>query len=139
MSKNKIFPIIGMHCASCAKLIERKLAKTPGVTEASVNYASETASINYDPETVKEGDLAKAVEDAGYKAIILDKGKTESELKEKEKVKELSELKTKVFVSGLLSILIFLGSMKMLFTFVPHFLSNPVLLLLLPQSIGREE
>ena len=39
------FPIIGMHCASCAKLIERKLNKTPGVISSSVNYANEIASI----------------------------------------------------------------------------------------------
>ena len=37
-SKERLaFPIIGMHCASCAKLIEKKLQKVPGVISASVN------------------------------------------------------------------------------------------------------
>ncbi|KKT81055.1 MAG: Copper-exporting ATPase [Candidatus Azambacteria bacterium GW2011_GWA1_44_9] len=41
----KSFPIIGMHCASCARLIEKKLNKTPGVIDAQVNYGSEQATI----------------------------------------------------------------------------------------------
>jgi len=55
-TNNKTFPIVGMHCASCAKLIERKLARTPGVTEAQVNYGSETAMINCD-DSVSDKDL----------------------------------------------------------------------------------
>ena len=39
------FPIIGMHCASCAKLIERQLKNMPGVLACAVNYGSEQASV----------------------------------------------------------------------------------------------
>ena len=60
---NISIPIIGMHCASCAKLIERKLNKTPGVISSSVNYANEIASIKVE-NYVKDRDLSKAVENA---------------------------------------------------------------------------
>ena len=45
----KNFPIIGMHCVSCARLIERKLSSTPGVLFAAVNYGGEQASVECDP------------------------------------------------------------------------------------------
>jgi Cu+-exporting ATPase len=59
-------PIAGMTCASCVNRIERFLRKTDGVETASVNLATETASIRYLPERVGRTELAAAVEAAGY-------------------------------------------------------------------------
>ncbi len=58
--------IEGMTCASCVRRVERALSKIPGVTEASVNYATERASVSH--EGVEIGVLTKAVADAGYLA-----------------------------------------------------------------------
>src|SRR6476469_8230198 len=69
-------PITGMTCASCANRIERKLNKLEGV-DASVNYATETATVAYDPAAVAPGDLLEAVEAAGYKAAIPGSGEVE--------------------------------------------------------------
>ena len=57
------FPIVGMHCASCARLIEKKLKKTPGVIDAAVNYASEQASVECDPAIATFTILSQAVND----------------------------------------------------------------------------
>jgi len=59
----------GMTCASCASRIERKLNKLEGV-EASVNYATEQASVSYDSKRVKLEQLIAAVEGTGYKAVL---------------------------------------------------------------------
>jgi Cu+-exporting ATPase len=59
-------PIEGMSCASCVNRIERFLRKTPGVAEASVNLATETATIRYLPEIAGLDELARAIEAAGY-------------------------------------------------------------------------
>lgn len=59
--------ISGMHCSSCAGLIERQLKKVSGVTIANVNFAAEKATVTYDSTLVKIDDLVKAVEKAGYK------------------------------------------------------------------------
>jgi len=67
--KKIIIPIKGMHCASCAATVEKSLKKVSGVKSANVNFASERASIEYDPEKADESRLERAVEDAGYKAI----------------------------------------------------------------------
>jgi len=59
-------PISGMTCAACARAIERKLGKTPGVERASVNFATSTATVEYDRTRVKVGDFIGAIEDLGY-------------------------------------------------------------------------
>jgi len=63
-------PIEGMTCASCANRIEKRLTKQPGVTSASVNFATKVATVKYDPAATKPETLAKAVDDIGYKAVV---------------------------------------------------------------------
>jgi Cu+-exporting ATPase len=59
-------PVEGMSCASCVNRIERFLRKTPGVAEASVNLATEVATIRYLPEIAGMDELVRAIEAAGY-------------------------------------------------------------------------
>lgn len=104
-SKKQTFPIIGMHCASCAKLIEKSVSKVPGVISCSVNYGSESAVVDTE-ENVSEHQISKAIENAGYKAILSGSKTT----KEEEKNKEFKELKKKVIISSILSSIVFIGS-----------------------------
>ena len=64
----------GMTCAACANRIERKLNKLDGV-EASVNYATEHATVRFDPARVTVPDLVGAVEAAGYQAALASEGR----------------------------------------------------------------
>ena len=59
----------GMTCASCAARIERKLNKLDGV-EATVNYATEAATVSFDPRAVSVDDLIATVESIGYHAAL---------------------------------------------------------------------
>jgi Cu+-exporting ATPase len=59
-------PIAGMTCASCVNRIERFLKRTDGVEAASVNLATEIATIRYLPDLTGRAELARAVEAAGY-------------------------------------------------------------------------
>ncbi|MGY2082085.1 heavy metal translocating P-type ATPase [Modestobacter sp. SYSU DS0657] len=61
--------ITGMTCASCANRIERKLNKLDGV-QASVNYATEAATVRYDPARVDTDRLLETVSAAGYSAAL---------------------------------------------------------------------
>ena len=72
MSATIELPITGMTCASCANRIERKLNKLDGVS-ASVNYATEKATVDYDPAAVEPSALVGAVEAAGYHAVAADR------------------------------------------------------------------
>jgi Cu+-exporting ATPase len=62
--------IDGMTCASCATRVEKKLAKVDGVEGSSVNYATEEATVVYDPGQVRIDDLVQAVSAAGYSAHV---------------------------------------------------------------------
>ncbi len=121
----KSLPIVGMHCASCAKLIEKKLNKTSGVISSNVNYASEIATVEVENH-VRDDDLAKAVKDVGYRI---------GTNIEEEKKKELQNLKVKVIISSILSFFVFIGSFPEWFFFIPGFFSNPFLLFLLSAPV----
>ena len=62
--------VTGMTCASCQAVTERILSKVPGVTHATVNLATETASVAYDPAVVGPNELIAAITGAGYGASI---------------------------------------------------------------------
>lgn len=64
--QKKTLPISGMHCASCVSAVEKSLTKLEGVKEASVNLATESATVSYNGDKVSDDDLRQAVEDAGY-------------------------------------------------------------------------
>jgi P-type Cu+ transporter len=68
--ENITLPITGMTCANCAMTIERTLKKkVPGVVNASVNFASERAFVEYSPDTVSTDQIIAAIEKAGYGAV----------------------------------------------------------------------
>jgi copper chaperone CopZ len=56
----------GMTCGNCARSVERTLSSTPGVTKATVDLATSSASVEYDSDLVKPEVLANAVRDLGY-------------------------------------------------------------------------
>jgi len=64
--KKATIPVTGMTCATCAITIEKGLADTPGVEQASVNFASEKASIEYDPDKVDLAKLKDTISGLGY-------------------------------------------------------------------------
>ena len=110
MTQNKkIFSIKGMHCASCVAILEDSLKKVNGVVTATVNLATEKATVIYDSEKVTDQHLMGAVANVGYKALISDEVRHEDDEK-KEKQKELRDLKVKVVISLFLGGLILWGS-----------------------------
>jgi Cu+-exporting ATPase len=68
MTKKTTLKIIGMDCASCAAVIEHGLKKEKGVNSANVNFATEKAYLDFDPDKTSVDKLKKEVEDLGYKA-----------------------------------------------------------------------
>ena len=56
----------GMHCASCSAAVERALGNLEGVSEASVNLATEKATVKYDPLKLRVRDISNAIKEAGY-------------------------------------------------------------------------
>lgn len=73
----------GMHCASCAQLIERSLNKVPGVKKASVNFSAEKALVYFDEGQQNLPAALEAVAKAGYKAEVVDASDREYETRKR--------------------------------------------------------
>ena len=100
-SKRIRLSLTGMHCASCAGLIERSLKKVNGVKEANVNFAAEKASVVFDENKSSIDDLVKTVEKAGYKANY--NTQEDPELERKKRHREIKTLFNKFLGSFILS------------------------------------
>lgn len=109
--------ITGMHCASCAKLIEKKLQKVSGVKEANVNFAAEKARILFNGPESKADDLIKAVISAGYKASLA--SDTNPEEERKKKIKEIKDYRNKFLISLGLSLPMLYFMLLDFFNFLP--------------------
>ncbi|GAB3016998.1 heavy metal translocating P-type ATPase [Spirosoma pulveris] len=66
----KTYPVLEMSCAACAVSVESILQHTPGVRAAGVNYATQTAWVQFNPATVTPTELQTAVREMGYDIII---------------------------------------------------------------------
>src|SRR3954469_14470999 len=99
-------PISGMTCASCANRIERKLNKLDGV-EASVNYATEKATVSYDADAAEPGLLVDTVTAAGYQAVL---PTSEPEAAERDE-DPTADLRRRLIVASALSLPLLLMSM----------------------------
>src|ERR1051326_768418 len=65
-------PIKGMHCASCASVIQRMLKKSPGVAFCDVNFGTETAALEFDPKETSLNNLSEKIRPLGYDFILPD-------------------------------------------------------------------
>lgn len=92
---NNKYPVTGMHCASCASVITKKIKKIPGVTDVRVNYATETIEINSDKELSHEV-LNRDISHLGYEIKTMNnKAASSQDLK----TQYLQELRQQVIVS----------------------------------------
>jgi len=71
------FQIEGMHCASCARLIEKKVSKVPGVKNVTVNFAAAKGTAMPSDMTLMPEHVLSAVHEAGYKAALITKDHAE--------------------------------------------------------------
>ncbi|MGQ9571661.1 MAG: heavy metal translocating P-type ATPase, partial [Dehalococcoidia bacterium] len=98
--------IEGMTCASCVRRVERALASVPGVLSASVNLATERATVELAPGRVAIADLRRAVEDAGYRLRELaeEVPAAEAEARQREQRALLAKLLFAAVVGALLMV-----------------------------------
>ncbi len=110
-TKQSTLQITGMTCAACANRIEKGLNKLPGVVRANVNFALESASVEYSPSEVSEADMIRKVEQLGYKAALKEEQK---EGTADHRQQEINRQKQKFLSSAILSF-------PLLWSMVGHF------------------
>lgn len=102
--------LIGMYCAACAAKIEKVVSRMPGVSVANVNFAMETARVEYNPAEVSLGDIQQRVEKLGYQAV----SKRETLDQEGHRKEAITKQKRKLLISAILSL-------PLLWAMVSHF------------------
>lgn len=107
----------GMHCSSCAGLIERSLKKVPGVKEANVNFAAEKASVVLDEAQSPKEALVKAVEKTGYGATFVTDKDDANETKKRQS--HIRSLFNKFMFSFVLSLPMLYFMMMDFFKWIP--------------------
>ena len=109
------FPVAGMTCAACVGRVERALNKVGGVLSASVNLATERASVTYLPAATSVGALQEAVREAGYdvpeEANASNAAQSRLEAERGRKAAELATLRRDLLISAAFSIPLFLLAM----------------------------
>ncbi len=105
-------PLTGMSCANCAANIERTLnKKVTGVVRASVNFASERASVDYLADLTTIEEIVEAIEKAGYGAIAPQEGQTGEDAEQNARRAEILDQTRKFMVGVIFALPLFLLSM----------------------------
>ena len=102
-AKAVTIPIGGMTCAACSARIEKTLGKMPGVLTASVNLATEKATVNYEPSAVRLSEIKQAIARIGYTPLAADSS-TQVDEHRLAKEREIRILKTKLAVSAVFAL-----------------------------------
>jgi Cu2+-exporting ATPase/Cu+-exporting ATPase len=92
----RIVPIKGMHCASCATVITKKIAAVAHVHSVSVNYGTETAQIDFDETKVSLEDINQNLEKLGYSLVAPSDHGNAQHNQRFMKDRELADLKHKI-------------------------------------------
>lgn len=111
MANKKItLKITGMHCASCVDTIESALKPTEGIIQATVNFATEKATIEFDSQKITEEDIVKIIDGTGYPVAA----ETQAEQNNKE-AKMMLEAKKRLVWSWILTIPIIIWMLSEMF------------------------
>ncbi len=126
--QTEILTLQGMSCASCATNIEQAIRAVPGVVGGNVNFGMEQATIQFDAQRTSLETIAQAVAAAGYAAYPLpDVGEDDPEAAAR--LQELTRLKRKIWVGGVVSLLLLIGSFPMMtglaVPWIPMWLHDP--------------
>jgi len=132
------FSVGGMTCASCVANIENALAKVPGVISATVNLASEKATVEYLSGEASMADFRQAVEGAGYsiRAEVSAEGIAEPDAVTAATRRELRTLKTKLILASTIGLFMLLVAISEFSgRWMPSFLGNHYLLWVLATPV----
>jgi Cu+-exporting ATPase len=112
-------PVTGMSCANCAANIEKNLSQeTPGVVNASVNFASERLSVSFLPSVITMEEIVFRVKDLGFDLILPEDGMDEADVEEIARNREIQDQTQKFIVGASFALPLFLLSMARDFSLI---------------------
>ncbi|PMB20892.1 heavy metal translocating P-type ATPase [Fischerella thermalis] len=139
--ENTHLKLRGMSCASCAKTIEDTIRSVDGVTQCSVNFGAEQATVIYDKRKTNPKAICDAVDAVGYSAIPMQDEDlfTTDDIEQQTRQAENRSLVRKVWVGGIISAILVIGSLPMMtglsIPLIPMWLHHPWLQLVLATPV----
>ncbi len=104
--------VAGMSCAACVGRVERAIAALPGVLGASVNLATQAATVDYLPDTVSPERIAQTIREAGYEPAQQDRGQGQTaDATQARQARELASLRRDLLFAAAFALPLFLLSM----------------------------
>jgi len=100
--------ILGMSCVNCANSIKTYLTKVNGVYNVDINFTSEVAGIEYDPNLISKNDIISDIRKMGYDVMEED----DEDSSEKIKEKQLKQQRLKIYASIVISLIVMVISMS---------------------------
>ncbi|MDA2767789.1 heavy metal translocating P-type ATPase [Bacillus cereus group sp. Bc010] len=120
------FTVSGMTCAACANRVEKRLNKLEGVNEATVNFALESATVDFNPDEINVNEMKSAITKLGYK---LELKSDEQDGSTDHRLQEIERQKKKFIVSFILSFPLLWAMVSHFsftsFIYLPDMLMNP--------------
>jgi Cu2+-exporting ATPase len=113
---SKIYPVTGMHCASCAVRTEAHVKKLPGIKNASVNFADTSLKVEFSPDEITPLEMKKAVQAIGYD-IIIDEANSQ-DLKDEAQQDHYKKVRSNTIGAAIFSVP--LVTIAMFFTNIPY-------------------
>jgi Cu+-exporting ATPase len=132
-SEKMVISVGGMTCAACGRKVEKALAALDGVSEASVNLATEKATVLYQPGLLEKADFRKVIEDLGYEVRGFDEILADRE--RQARAEEIRRQKRKFVFSACLTAAAFIGSFPEWFPWWPKVLREPITLFILTTPV----
>ena len=118
-------PVTGMHCAGCAAAVEKALKAADGVEQAAVNFATGRAAVLFSPRLASPESLIRAVESAGYGVARAEEGASGADPGRAASEKDAAALRRAFRLGLAFSLVIVLGSLRALFSWIPAVLGDP--------------
>ncbi|WP_242267591.1 heavy metal translocating P-type ATPase [Bacillus cereus group sp. BfR-BA-01352] len=120
------FTVSGMTCAACANRVEKRLNKLEGVNEATVNFALESATVDFNPDEINVNEMKSAITKLGYKLEVKSNEQDEST---DHRLQEIERQKKKFIISFILSFPLLWAMVSHFsftsFIYLPDMLMNP--------------
>lgn len=134
--KTETFVITGMTCANCSARVEKELNQQKGVKKATVNLATEKATVSYEPQATSTDHLIHSVEDIGYGAILYDDAHRQK-IQQDERTRT-AKMKNQLIIAAVLTSPMILGMIAMMLGFdgpVVQFIHLPLVQFLLATPV----
>ncbi|KAA0769393.1 heavy metal translocating P-type ATPase [Bacillus sp. TE8-1] len=126
VSEKAEFTVSGMTCAACANRVEKRLNKLDGVNKATVNFALESATVDFNPDEVNVNEMKSAITKLGYK---LEVKPDDQDASTDHRLQEIERQKKKFIISFILSFPLLWAMVSHFsftsFIYLPDMLMNP--------------